>query len=231
MSDLATILIIEDSQEIVEALTLALRIRWPEANIISANEGEQGIKMVEDKSPGMCILDLGLPDTSGFEVLKAVRLFSTTPIIILSVRGDEKDVFKGLELGADDYIIKPFRHLELLGRINAVLRRRVNCEQKQPIICGVFRLSPAEQIISYKDNHVRLTHTECVILAELMLNADRVVSHASLAEELWGNNYADAARSLKVYIWRLRQKLEPNPELPIFIITKPGLGYLFSKPD
>jgi two-component system KDP operon response regulator KdpE len=231
MGDLATILIIEDSQEIVEALTLALKIRWPEANIVSTDKGEQGIKMVEDKSPDMCILDLGLPDISGFDVLKAVRLFSVVPIIILSVRGDEKDVFKGLELGADDYIVKPFRHLELLGRVKAVLRRRVNCAQKQPIICGAFRLSPAEQIISYKDNNVCLTHTECIILAELMLNAGRVVSHASLAEELWGNNFIDAARSLKVYIWRLRQKLEPNPELPIFIITKPGLGYLFLKAD
>ena len=159
-----------------------------------------------------------------------MRLFSKIPILILSVRGEEKDVFKGLELGADDYVIKPFRQLELLARIKSLVRRRAGYEPEQTIVCGEFQLKPAEHTINYKGKSIHLTNTECVILAELMLNSGRTVTPDKISEELWGNNFVNAASSLKVYIRRLRQKLEPNPGHPIFIITKQGIGYLFNTP-
>ncbi len=229
MDDVAKVLIVDDNEEVVESLTLALKLRWPEATVISTDKGEKGVEIIETQCPDVCVLDLGLPDISGFEVLKRVRQFSFLPIIILSVRGEEKDIFTGLELGAHDYIVKPFRQLELLARIKAQVRRHNNCEHKQPLISGSFRLNPAEHTVSYRDQNIHLTQTECIILAHLMANAGRIVSHDNLTEELWGNNNVDSASSLKVYICRLRQKLEPNPEHPVFLITKPGLGYLFAK--
>ena len=118
------ILIIEDDQSIVEAISLALQIIWPDAKLLSTHLGEKGIELLQSENPDVIILDLGLPDISGFEVLKRVRLFSEVPILILTVRSDEADIVKGLEWGADDYVIKPFRQMELLSRIKLVTRRR-----------------------------------------------------------------------------------------------------------
>ena len=125
MDDFNKILIVEDNQEVVEAVSLAIQIRWPRSTIISTDSGRKGIELVIEKQPDMVILDLGLPDISGFEVLKDIRNFSSIPIIVLTVRGEEADVVRGLELGADEYIVKPFRQFELLSRIRALTRRRI----------------------------------------------------------------------------------------------------------
>lgn len=126
------ILIIEDDQEIVDAVSLAFQIRWPEDNLVSTHLGEKGLEMVESENPDVVILDLGLPDISGFEVLKQTRLFSDVPILILMVRADEADIVKGLEWGADDYVVKPIRQLELLSRIKALTRRKVPLAEENP---------------------------------------------------------------------------------------------------
>ncbi|MBI4284534.1 MAG: response regulator transcription factor [Chloroflexi bacterium] len=224
------VLIVEDSPDIVEAVTLAFQIRWPEADIVCANRGSKGVEMVETEKPNVVILDLGLPDISGFEVLKQIRLFSNVPILILTVRHDEPDIVKGLEWGADDYMVKPFRQLELLSRVKALLRRANEPGKEPPLVCGPLSLNPATAQLTCGDSEISLTPTESRLLHRLMKHAGEVVTHASLAEAVWGNDYPDAADSIKVYIHRLRQKLEADPTNPRLLLSKAGIGYLLVKP-
>jgi two-component system, OmpR family, response regulator VicR len=222
------VLIVEDDKEIVDAITLAFQIRWPEAKVVSTRLGRKGIELVETENPDIVILDLGLPDISGFEVLSQVRLFSHVPIIILTVRSDESDVVKGLEWGADDYILKPFRQLELLARVKAMIRRQTPSEE-ETIVSGPLHLDATSGQLRLDGREIELTITESRILAHLMRNAGHVVTHSSLAEAVWGNDYPGAADSLKVHIRRLREKIETNPSQPKFILTKAGVGYFLSK--
>jgi len=225
------VLIIEDDQAIVEAISLALQLSWPESKLVSTHSGERGIELVESENPDVVILDLGLPDISGFEVLKQVRLFSTVPILILTVRSDEVDIVKGLEWGADDYVVKPFRQMELLSRIKLVTRRRVPLVEEAPLVCGKLRFDPGTWQLFYGEKEINLTPTEGSIISHLMKNAGRVVTHSSLAETLWGVDYPDAADTLRVHIRRLRTKLEVDPSNPQIILTKAGIGYLLAQPD
>lgn len=225
------ILIIEDDQQIVEAITLAFQIRWPEARIIATQHGEKGIELVEKKRPDIVILDLGLPDINGYDVLKQIRLFSDIPILILTARSEESDIVKGLEWGADDYMIKPFRQLELLSRIKALTRRRGNSDGEMPLSIGTLRFNPATGQINYNGKDISLTPTEGRIMHHLMRNAGQVVTHSSLADAVWGEDYPGAGDSLKVYIRRLREKLETVPQQPQLILTKAGIGYLLVKPE
>jgi DNA-binding response OmpR family regulator len=224
------ILVIEDDVQIVEAISLAFQIRWPEAKFMSTLQGELGIKMVEDEKPDVVILDLGLPDINGFEVLKQIRAFSNIPILILTARTEESDIIKGLEWGADDYMIKPFRQLELLSRIKALTRRNSGVENETSITTGNLSLNPATGQLNYADKKINLTPTESRMLQHFMRNAGQVVTHSSLASIIWGEDYPRAADSLKVYVRRLREKLESDPEQPQLILTKPGIGYLMVKP-
>lgn len=231
MNDLDRVLIIEDNQEVVEAVSLALQIRWPKVKVISTDSGEKGIHLVGKRSPDIVILDLGLPDINGFEVLKGIRNFSSIPIVILTVRGEEADVVKGLELGADEYIVKPFRQLELLSRIKALLRRKHLTEENPLFVLGTLCFAPTEHVVKYEGREIVLTHSESVILQQLMENAGIVVTDARISQELWGDEYSDAISGIKVYIRRLRQKIERDPDRPKLILTRRGLGYLFAKPD
>jgi len=225
------VLVIENDRGIVEAISLAFQIRWPEARLISTNLGEEGLELVETEKPDVVILDLGLDDISGFDVLKQVRLFSSVPILILTVRADETDIVKGLEWGADDYVVKPFRQLELLSRIKALTRRQGPITAETPLVCGNLRLEPATRQLYLNEKEVNLTPTEGAIISHLMKNAGRVVTHSSLAESVWEDDYPDAANSLKVYIRRLREKLETDPGHPKIILTKTGVGYQMTRPD
>ncbi len=210
------VLIVEDDKEIVDAITLAFQIRWPEAKVVST------------ENPDIVILDLGLPDISGFEVLSQIRLFSHVPIIILTVRSDEADVVKGLEWGADDYILKPFRQLELLARVKALIRRQSPNDEEE-LVSGQLHLDATSGQLRCDGKEIALTITESRILAHLMRNAGHVVTHSSLAEAVWGNDYPGAADSLKVHIRRLREKIESSPSQPKFILTKAGVGYFLAK--
>ena len=225
------ILIIEDDQEIVEAVSLAFQIRWPEAGLVSTHLGEKGVELVESESPDVVILDLGLPDISGFDALKQIRLFSAVPILILTVRAEEADIVKGLEWGADDYMVKPFRQLELLSRIKALTRRGGPLVEETPLTCGKLHFDPSTGQLFYGEKEISLTPTEGRILHRLMKNAGQVITHSNLAETVWGDDYPEAAGSLKVYIRRLREKLEADPSHPQIILTKAGIGYLLVKPD
>ena len=224
------VLIIEDDKEIVDAISLAFQIRWPEAKVVSTRLGKKGVEQVESEAPDIVILDLGLPDINGFEVLRQIRLFSNVPIIILTVRAEETDIVKGLEWGADDYIIKPFRQLELLARVKALIRRLTPSEE-EPLVVGPLRLDATTGQLFHDSQEIALTITESRLLSHLMRNAGHVVTHSSLAEAIWGNDYPGAADSLKVHIRRLREKIEADPSHPQFILTKAGVGYFLARPE
>lgn len=223
------VLIIEDDKEIVEAISLAFQIRWPEAEVISTRLGKKGIELVESEPPDLVILDLGLPDINGFEVLHEIRVFSHVPIIIITARTDEADVVKGLEWGADDYISKPFRQLELLARVKALIRRQAPSEEES-LTVGSLRLDTTSGQLYNGQKEIALTVTESRIVKHLMKNAGHVVSHASLAEAVWGEDYPGSADSLKVHIRRLREKVEADPSNPQLILTKSGVGYFLARP-
>ena len=224
------VLLIEDDREIVDAISLAFQIRWPEAQMVSTRLGEKGVELAESEAPDIVVLDLGLPDISGFEVLRQIRLFSNVPTIILTVRAEEADVVKGLEWGADDYIVKPFRQLELLARVKALIRRQGPSEE-EPLDYGSLRLDVTSGTLNYGGKEINLTVTESHILSHLMKNAGRAVTHSSLAEAVWGDDYPGATDSLKVHIRRLREKIEADPSHPQLILTRTGVGYLLVKPE
>ena len=222
------VLIIEDNRDIVDAISLAFQIRWPEVTVVSTHLGKKGSEMVETESPDLVILDLGLPDSNGFDILREIRLFSDVPIIILTVKSDEQDIVRGLERGADDYIVKPFRQLELLARTKALIRRQNPTEEKV-VSYGVLNLDMVTGQLQYGKRQIALTQTENRILTHLIKSASHVATHASLAEAVWGSDYPGSADSLKVHIRRLREKIERDPSNPELILTKMSVGYFLAK--
>jgi len=224
------ILVIEDAKEIVDTISLCFELRWPGVDVISTAEGGQGLTLAETESPDVVILDLGLPDVDGFEVLKEIRAFSNVPVIIVTVRGEEIDKIKGLELGADDYVTKPFSHMELLARIQAVLRRTSLPQSKtaeKPFRSSRLNIDFATRTVIVDGQPVKLTPTEYNLLHYLAMNADTTLTHRALLEKVWGEEYVDSPEYLKVYIQRLRNKLETDPGKPQLIISQRGIGYKF----
>lgn len=223
------ILVIEDNKDIIDFISLAFQVGWPGIKLEIARRGEDGLELIEKESPDAVILDLGLPDIDGFEVLKRMRLFSQIPVIILTVRKEELDIVRGLELGADEYMTKPFGQMELLARLRAILRRQNVMTEEPSIIAGPFRFSCYMHKLHYNNREIPLTTTEGMILHHLAVNSGNVISHTSLAETVWGEEYDGASDSLKVYIHRLREKIEEDPSNPKIIITKSGVGYMLMK--
>lgn len=224
-------LIIEDDSEIVESISLALQIRWPETNIIATHLGKKGIDLAESEAPDIIILDLGLPDISGFDVLKRVRSFSSVPIIILTVKAEESDIVKGLEWGADDYIVKPCGQLELLARVKARIRDKGGLVKESPLSYGSLRFNPSTHQLLIGKKEIELTTIEAHIIRHLMKNAGYVATYSSLAEDVWGEDYPGSIDSLRVHIRRLRGKVEVDPGQPKLILTKAGIGYFLAKPE
>ena len=224
------ILIIDDVASVVETVSLALEMRWPDVRIISTPHGVEGVLLVETESPDAAIIDLGLPDISGFQVLKQIRLFSDIPALILTARSDEADIVKGLEWGADDYIVKPFSQLELLARVQAVIRRKAS-NQEGELVVGQLRFEPVTCELTYYGRQIKITGSEGLVLAHLMRNAGTTVTHASLSEAIWGTDSLEFESSIKVHIHRLRGKLEQDPAQPKIICTRPGIGYYLVKND
>ena len=225
------ILIIEDDPSIIRVIGSAFKLGWPEAHIVSACLGEEGIRLVETESPDAVILDLGLPDINGFEVLKQIRLFSNLPILILTVASEESDMVMGLSNGADDYMIKPFRQLELLARIKAIMRRHRPAEEDTSISCGPLHFGSSILDLMYGEKSIKVTRIEGIILYELMKTPDKVVPSMRLAEAVWGEDYPESTDRLRVHIRRLREKIEDDPHDPQLIINKPGIGYLLKCSD
>ena len=223
-------LIIEDDPQIVESVSLALQLGWPEAQLVSTHLGKKGMELVESEDPNIIILDLGLPDISGFEVLKQTRLFSSIPIIVLTAKTEEASVVKGLEWGADDYIVKPCGQLQLLARIKARVRDRNNFGHESPVSFGPLCFDPTTHQLVNGRKEINLTAIEAHMIHYLMRNGGRVATYSRIAEEVWGDDYPGAIDSLRVHIRRLRQKLEKDPGHPQLLLTKPGIGYYISRP-
>ena len=222
------VLIIEDDENIVESLALSLRMRWPDVVVSSTGMGEEGLQLVEKFTPDIVILDLGLPDINGFEVLRQVRLFSDVPIIILSVLGDEDDIVRGLEMDADDYIVKPFKKMEFLARVKSLVRRK-----NVPVDLTVYERGSYKVFLSlhhlyYNENKVTLTKSECLIFYKLIQNANSVVTYSSIARELWGDDYPGSIEAIRVYVQRLRKKIETVTDNNSVIETKSNVGYIFN---
>ena len=224
------VLIVEDDPEIVEVVSLAFEIRWPDVKLVCTRLGEKGVDLVESERPDVVILDLGLPDISGFDVLKSIRSFSDVPVLVLTARGEEADIVRGLEWGADDYMVKPFRQMELLARIKSLIRRSAPGDKEAELICGSLRYDPSTRQVVCGRGEMGLTRTEGAILSQLMKNAGQVVPYDRLAETVWGEDYPGVTENLRVYVRRLREKIEEDPANPQFILTKVGLGYSMPKP-
>ena len=222
------ILIVEDDSAIVELVSLCLRVSWPESRIMFTSLADEGIELAERENPDLIILDLGLPDRSGLEVLKEVRSRSTVPVIVLTVRDEESDVVRGLELGADDYITKPFRQMEFVSRAKALLRRQHSADSGAPVSIGVFHFSASRRQVNCGGNSLKLTTTEGKMLYCLAQNMGKPVSHNELSTSIWGEVPPDAANSIRVHMRNLRQKLG-GIGLNGAIATKSGTGYFLKK--
>ena len=228
------VLVIEDDPGIIEVVSLCFQLRWSGTTVVSASNGRQGIELVETESPEVVILDIGLPDIDGYQVLREIRRFSDVPVIMLTVRGEDTDVAKGLELGADDYITKPFSHIELIARVQAVLRRAQGIavtDDERPFAAGKLSVDFARNEVLINGESVKLTSTERKLLYYLIRNEGRILSHESLLTKVWGDSYVDARDLLRVHIQHLRQKLEDNAESPSIIVTEHGIGYKFIRPS
>jgi DNA-binding response OmpR family regulator len=223
------VLVVDDEPDVIEVVNLCFGLRWPEADVTSAKTGEEALRLLEQDPPDLLLLDIVLPGIDGFEVCQEVRRISDVPIVMVSARDSEVDKVRGLEMGADDYITKPFSHLELLARVRAVLRRYQN---QLPAVGEVFdsgdlRVDYASRQVTVGGKLVRLTPTEYSLLFHLTRNAGRVLPHHTLLAKVWGREYTDEIDYLKVYIRRLRQKMEGDPENIGQIISERGVGYKF----
>ena len=227
------VLVIEDDPGIIEVVSLCFQLRWSGTSVVSAENGSKGIELVETESPDVVILDIGLPDMDGYGVLREIRRFSDVPVLMLTVRGEDTDVAKGLELGADDYITKPFSHIELIARVQAVLRRAQGLavtDEEKPFSAGKLSVDFNRNEVLIDGEVIKLTSTERKLLYHLIRNEGRILSHESLLTKVWGDTYVDARDLLRVHIQHLRQKLEDNAESPNIIVTEHGIGYKFIRP-
>jgi DNA-binding response OmpR family regulator len=230
------ILLIEGHRDTVEALSLSFQIGWPKAVLISTDHGVSGVEMAAEEYPDMVVMGLSFPDIDGFQVLTEIRAFSNVPIVIVTDRSAEIDRVRGLELGADDYIVRPLGSMELLARIRALVRRRSSQVPALPerVDYGGVVIDFGAQQVELHHKAIELTLTEYRLLCELVRNPGRTISRETLLEKIWGEEYLDTPDLLKVHIHRLRRKLGDNAGKPQMIITVSRRGYKFepaAEPD
>ena len=217
------VLVVDDEPALARALVINLRARGMDVD--TAATGRQALDLVARQRPDVVILDLGLPDMDGLEVLAGIRGWSPVPVIVLSARSTSAEKVGALEAGADDYVTKPFDMHELLARVRAAVRRAVPGESQPVVVAGEVTIDLAAGTVSRDGERVRLTPTEYHLLESLARNADRLVSQQQLLREVWGPGYERETHYLRVYVAQLRRKLEPDPTAPTLILTEPGLGY------
>lgn len=225
------VLVVDDEPQIVRTLRAGLHASGYE--VLSASNGDDAVQLVLEKSPDVLILDLSMSPVDGFEVVERVRRSSTVPIIVLSVRDADRDKVRALDLGADDYLTKPFSLDELLARIRVALRhaRGTEHDSQAQLQFGTLLIDVPAHVVSRDDQVIKLTPKEFALLAVLARHAGKVLTQRQLLQSVWGPEYGDEAAYLHVYIGQLRRKLETDPSHPRLIVTEPGVGYRFRSDD
>jgi two-component system, OmpR family, KDP operon response regulator KdpE len=218
------VLVVDDESQIRRLLRVSLSAQGYQ--VAEAPDGERGLSAAAIQAPNVVILDLGLPDMDGLDVITRMREWSAVPIIVLSVRDGETEKVGALDRGADDYVTKPFGMEELLARIRAALRHELRAETPEPIFrSGSLTVDLERRVVSVEGRVVRLTPKEYDLLRVLVAHAGKVLTHGQLLRQVWGSEYVHDTQNLRVHIGQLRQKVEPDPARPRFIITEPGVGY------
>ena len=228
------VVVIDDAPDIVEVVSLCFQLRWSGTDVLPAYNGTSGLELVEAESPDIVILDINLPDMDGFQVIREIRRFSQVPVIMLTVKGEDVDIARGLELGADDYMVKPFSHIELIARVEAVLRRArgiPTSSEERPYLSGNLSVNFVTNEVKVDGEPVKLTSTEMKLLHHLVRNEGRLMTHENLLSKVWGEGYQDTRDLLRVHIQHLRQKLGDSVESPKIILTEHGMGYRFVRQD
>ena len=221
----AEILIIDDEAQIRKLLEIALESN--DYKVWQAENGKEGIIMAANHPPDLILLDIGLPDKSGHEILKELRTWFTKAIIILSVQSSESDIINALDNGATDYLTKPFRTGELLARIRSCIRRTNTDDQSGYIVSGDLHIDLISRTVKRKDELVKLTSTEYNLLSLFVKYEGRVLTHQFILKEVWGVGYQSDTQYLRVFVGTLRKKIEDNPNNPKHIVTESGVGYRF----
>jgi two-component system KDP operon response regulator KdpE len=219
------VLVVEDDRSLVRALATNLKVRGYKVDV--ATDGATAVKRAADKRPDLVIVDLGLPELDGLEVIRSLRGWTEIPIIVLSARGSEGDKIEALDAGADDYVAKPFGMGELLARIRAALRRATPSDDLATVETPHFSIDLASKKVRVGGEEVHLTPTEWGMLEMLVRNPGSLVSQTMILREVWGPSYEDETHYLRSYIAQIRRKLEPEPSRPRYFITEAGMGYRF----
>jgi two-component system KDP operon response regulator KdpE len=223
MSTPPSILVIDDEAQMRRLLQISLEAAG--YRVHAASSGKEGLQQVAMTRPEIVILDLGLPDEDGIEVLKKIREWATIPVIILSVRASEQDIVSALDAGADDYLTKPFRTGELLARVRASLRHHQTTAQGEVFACGDLSVDLAARVVKKKGELVKLTPTEYSLLSLFVRNAGKVLTHRYILQQVWGPTFEEESQYSRVYVGQLRKKLEDDPSSPKLLLTESGIGY------
>lgn len=223
MSQSIRVLVVDDETAIRRFLRAGLQGHGYE--VVESPNGRDALDKVTGVKPDMMILDLGLPDLDGVEVIRQVREWNRLPIIVLSVRDREEDKIAALDAGADDYLTKPFGIGELMARLRAALRHEMPADGEPVFEIGELRVDLAQHQVTVGGRELKLTPTEYGILRVLVKNSGRVVTHRQLLREVWGPGYETESHYVRVYVGQLRQKMESDPTRPQYILTEPGVGY------
>jgi two-component system KDP operon response regulator KdpE len=226
---MSRVLVVDDDPRILKTLEVNLRARGFE--VVLARTGEDALKLAARHHPDAVILDLGLPAMDGLDVVRGLRGWTSVPIVVLSGRGTERAKVEALDLGADDYLTKPFGMDELFARLRAAVRRAVVPEGKPVVTTPDFTIDFAAKQVRHDDEIVRLTPTQWHIVEVLVRNAGRLVTYEQLLREVWGPSYGKETNYLRVFMTQIRQKLEPEPSAPRYFVTEPGIGFRFELPD
>ncbi|MDI9339118.1 MAG: response regulator [Sediminibacterium sp.] len=221
----AEILIIDDEPQIRKLLEITLESN--DYKVWQAETGKEGIILAANHPPELILLDIGLPDKSGHEVLKELRTWYNKSIIILSVQNNETDIVSALDNGATDYLTKPFRSAELLARIRSAIRRNQSANTDNKIICGDLEIDITARVVTKSNEVMKLTATEFNLLVLLAKNEGRVLTHQFILKEIWGVGSQTETQYLRVFVGTLRKKIETNPNQPLHIFTESGVGYRF----
>ena len=224
------VLVVDDEPQIIKLISMNLEREG--FQVISAADGYEALEKVTKELPDLVILDIMMPDMDGFETLKRIRELSSVPVIFLSVRGQEADRVHGLDLGADDYITKPFSPRELVSRIKAVLRRtqaKAPAIKSEIVVDDELRINFDQRKVIVRGKEVQLRPTEYRLLYQLVTNAGKLLTHETLLSRVWGPEYRDEDHYVRLYITYLRQKIEKDPKNPKYILSERGLGYRFKE--